>query len=70
MSPPISEADAAARLRWSLPQLRSFESGRSRVTAARADALYRVTGAVADFWQGLQDDYDRKRTNAARSSCR
>jgi len=67
MSPPLSEADAAALLHWSLSELRSFESGRARVTAARADALYQVTGAVADFWQGLQDDYDRTRTKAART---
>jgi len=40
---------------------------RARVTAARADALDRVTGAVADFWQGLQHDYDRTRTKATKT---
>jgi plasmid maintenance system antidote protein VapI len=61
MSPAISEEDAAARLGWPLNDLRRFESGKARVTGARASALQGVTGAIADFWEGLQQEYDRTR---------
>jgi plasmid maintenance system antidote protein VapI len=67
MSPPISEEDAAARLGWSLRELRLFESGRARVTVARAEALGQITGAIPDFWQGLQHEYDRLRMSPQRA---
>ena len=62
----ISQAAFARRLGVSYPQLRGVIRARSVVTAEMALRLARVTGMTAEFWLGLQQDWDL--WHAARSA--
>ena len=62
----ISQAALARRLGVSYPQLRGIIHARSIVTAEMALRLERVTGMTAEFWLGLQQDWDL--WHAARSA--
>ena len=54
----MSEADAAARLGWTVSDLWLFEHGQRRVTDEDAAQLERVTGIHAVFWLKLQARLD------------
>lgn len=54
----ISQAAFARRLGVSYPRLRGLIHARSAVTAEMALRLARVTGMTAEFWLGLQQDWD------------
>ena len=54
----ISQAAFARRLGVSYPRLRGIIHARSIVTAEMALRLARVTGMTAEFWLGLQQDWD------------
>lgn len=54
----ISQVAFAARLRVSYPRLNEIIRGRRGVTPDTALRLARVTGMSADFWLGLQQDWD------------
>jgi antitoxin HigA-1 len=57
--PPLTEADAAARLGWTVNELCLFEAGRRRVSNADAATLERVTGTSTAFWLKLQARVDQ-----------
>lgn len=54
----ISQAAFARRVGVSYPRLRGLIHARSAVTAEMALRLARVTGMTAEFWLGLQQDWD------------
>ncbi|MXX86260.1 MAG: HigA family addiction module antidote protein [Acidobacteria bacterium] len=54
----ISQVAFAARLRVSYPRLNEITRGKRSVTPDTALRLARVTGMSADFWLGLQQDWD------------
>ena len=54
----ISQVAFAARLRVSYPRLNEVIHGKRSVTPDTALRLARVTGMSADFWLGLQQDWD------------
>ena len=54
----ISQSAFAVRLDISLPRLNEIIRGRRGVTPDTALRLARVLGMSADFWLGLQQDWD------------
>jgi len=54
----ITQSAFAARLSVSFPRLNEIINGKRSVTPDTALRLARVTGMSADFWLGLQQDWD------------
>ena len=54
----ISQSAFAIRLGVSFPRLNEIVRGKRAVTPDTALRLARVTGMSADFWLGLQQDWD------------
>jgi addiction module HigA family antidote len=54
----ISQSAFAVRLGVSFPRLNEIVNGKRGVTPDTALRLARVTGMSADFWLGLQQDWD------------
>jgi len=54
----ISQAEFAKRIRVSYVRLNAVINGRRGVTPNTALRLERATGMDADFWLGLQTDWD------------
>lgn len=54
----ITQSAFAIRLGVSFPRLNEIIRGRRAVTPNTALRLERVTGMSADFWLGLQQDWD------------
>jgi len=54
----ITQSDFAVRLGVSFPRLNEVINARRAVTPDTALRLARVTGMSADFWLGLQQDWD------------
>ena len=54
----ISQSAFAIRLGVSFPRLNEIIRGKRAVTPDTALRLARVTGMSADFWLGLQSDWD------------
>lgn len=54
----VSQSAFAIRLGVSFPRLNEIVRGKRGVTADTALRLARVTGMTADFWLGLQLDWD------------
>ncbi len=54
----ISQSAFAVRLGVSFPRLNEIVRGKRGVTPDTALRLARVTGMSADFWLGLQQDWD------------
>lgn len=54
----ISQSAFAIRLKVSFPRLNEIIRGKRAVTPDTALRLARVTGMSADFWLGLQSDWD------------
>jgi antitoxin HigA-1 len=54
----ITQSALAARLGMSLPRLNEVIRGKRSVTPDLALRLARVLGMSADFWLGLQQDWD------------
>jgi len=54
----ITQSAFAARLGVSFPRLNEIVNGKRSVTPDTALRLARVTGMSADFWLGLQQDWD------------
>ena len=54
----ISQSAFAVRLGVSFPRLNEVINGKRSVTPDTALRLARVTGMSADFWLGLQQDWD------------
>lgn len=65
----VSQSAFAVRLGVSFPRLNEIVRGKRAVTPDTALRLERVLGMSADFWLGLQTDWDlwhAKRSAAAR----
>jgi addiction module HigA family antidote len=54
----ITQSELAERLGVSFPRLNEIVRGRRGVTPDTALRLARVVGMSADFWLGLQQDWD------------
>ena len=54
----ITQSELAERLRVSFPRLNEIVRGKRGVTPDTALRLERVVGMSADFWLGLQQDWD------------
>jgi addiction module HigA family antidote len=54
----VSQSAFAVRLGVSFPRLNEIIRGKRSVTPDTALRLARVTGMSADFWLGLQQDWD------------
>jgi antitoxin HigA-1 len=54
----LTQAELARRLGVSYPRLNEIIKGRRSVTPDTALRLSRVLGMPADFWLGLQQDWD------------
>jgi len=54
----ISQSELANRLGISFPRLNEVVRGKRTVTPDTALRLARVVGMSADFWLGLQQDWD------------
>ena len=54
----VSQSAFAIRLGVSFPRLNEIVRGKRAVTPDTALRLARVTGMSADFWLGLQQDWD------------
>jgi antitoxin HigA-1 len=54
----ITQSAFAVRLGVSFPRLNEVINGKRSVTTDTALRLARVTGMSADFWLGLQQDWD------------
>ncbi len=54
----ITQTELAQRLRVSYPRLNEIIKGRRAVTPDTALRLSRVLGMSANFWLGLQQDWD------------
>ena len=54
----LTQTELAARLGVSYPRLNEIVKGRRSVTPDTALRLARVLGMSADFWLGLQQDWD------------
>ena len=54
----ITQSDFALRLRVSFPRLNEIIKGRRGVTPDTALRLAKVLGMSAEFWLGLQLDWD------------
>ena len=58
VEPPVSQADCARRLGWSVNRLSEFELGKRSLTPENAVQLEALTGASAEFWMALQARHD------------
>jgi addiction module HigA family antidote len=54
----VTQSELATRLGVSFPRLNEIIRGRRGVTPDTALRLARVVGMSADFWLGLQQDWD------------
>ena len=54
----VSQSELARRLDISFPRLNEIVRGKRSVTPDTALRLARVLGVSADFWLGLQTDWD------------
>jgi len=54
----LTQTELAHRLEVSYPRLNEIIKGRRSVTPDTALRLSRVLGMTADFWLGLQQDWD------------
>ena len=54
----LTQTELAGRLGVSYPRLNEIVKGRRSVTPDTALRLARVLGMSADFWLGLQQDWD------------
>ncbi|MBI4304736.1 MAG: HigA family addiction module antidote protein [Chloroflexi bacterium] len=54
----VSQSEFAVRLGVSFPRLNEIIRGKRGITPDTALRLARVTGMSADFWLGLQQDWD------------
>jgi antitoxin HigA-1 len=54
----ISQSSLAARLEISFPRMNEIIRGKRGVTPDTALRLSRVVGMSAEFWLGLQQDWD------------
>jgi addiction module HigA family antidote len=54
----ITQSELASRLGVSFPRLNEVVRGKRGVTPDTALRLARVVGMSADFWLGLQQDWD------------
>jgi addiction module HigA family antidote len=54
----ITQSELAARLGISFPRLNEIIRGKRAITSDTALRLARVLGMSADFWLGLQLDWD------------
>ena len=54
----LTQTELASRLGVSFPRLNEIVKGRRSVTPDTALRLARVTGMSADFWLGLQQDWE------------
>lgn len=54
----LTQTEFARRLEASFPRLNEIINARRSVTPDTALRLARVTGMSADFWLGLQQDWD------------
>ena len=54
----VTQSELAARLGVSFPRLNEIIRGKRGVTPDTALRLARVVGMSADFWLGLQQDWD------------
>ena len=54
----ISQSAFAVRLGVSMPRLNEIVRGKRAVTPDTALRLAQITGMSADFWLGLQSDWD------------
>ena len=54
----ITQSELAARLGISFPRLNEIIRGKRSITSDTALRLARVVGMSADFWLGLQQDWD------------
>jgi addiction module HigA family antidote len=54
----ITQTEFAARLRVSYPRLNEVVRRKRGVTPDTAHGLARMLGMTADFWLGLQQDWD------------
>ena len=54
----VSQSEASRRLGVSFPRLNEIIRGKRAVTPDTALRLARVVGMSADFWLGLQQDWD------------
>ena len=54
----LTQTELAARLGVSYPRLNEIINGRRSVTPDTALRLAQVLGMTADFWLGLQQDWD------------
>jgi addiction module HigA family antidote len=54
----MTQSELAARLEVSFPRLNEIVRGKRGVTPDTALRLARVVGMSADFWLGLQQDWD------------
>ena len=54
----LTQTELAARLKVSFPRVNEIINGRRSVTPDTALRLAQVLGMTADFWLGLQQDWD------------
>jgi addiction module HigA family antidote len=54
----VTQSELAARLGISFPRLNEIVRGKRAITSDTALRLARVLGMSADFWLGLQLDWD------------
>ena len=54
----ITQSELASRLGISFPRLNEIIRGKRAITSDTALRLARVLGMSADFWLGLQSDWD------------
>lgn len=57
-APPVSQAEAARRMGWSVVRLNEFENGKRGVSAVNAIGLAALTGTSPEFWMALQAAVD------------
>jgi addiction module HigA family antidote len=56
--PPVSQAEAARRLKWSANRMNEFVLGKRGLTPENAIDLEALTGVSAEFWMNLQTRHD------------
>ncbi len=64
----ITQSALAARLGISFPRLNEITRGKRGVTPDTALRLARVVGMSADFWLGLQQDWDLRHAMRSRKA--
>jgi addiction module HigA family antidote len=66
----LTQSEFAVRLGVSFPRLNEIVRGRRGVTPDTALRLERVLGMSADFWLGLQTDWDLWHARRGKSAAR